>query len=191
MKKTNLILVSVVLFPSLVLSQTNELFQKFKKQYPDEPAVYLNRSEVLSILVEKDSLKVFSEKAEDLLILKEQAETFASRKVYGSLFNQVRDLSAKTMAWEKGRYKPMEVFDFKKNSDRDRGIFFDDSYNYSLNFSLVASQNRTQLRYVQDIKDVRFIGGFIFPTFVPQSQTSFTIKTSKGVELHHEVQNDP
>jgi len=173
------------------LSQTNELFQKFKQQYPDEPAVYLNRSEVLSILVEKDSLRVFSEKSEDLLILKEQAEALASRKVYGSSFSQVKNLSAKTLVWDKGRYKPMEVVDFKKNSERDRGIFFDDSYNYSFNFPAVAAQNRTLLNYTQDIKDVRFIGGFIFQTFIPQSQTSFTIKTLKGVELYHEVQNDP
>src|SRR5438874_290828 len=108
----------VAFLPAIAFSQTSELFQTYKRQYPDEPGIYLNRSEVLSILLEKDSLKVFSEVTEDLLVLKEQAEMFASKKVYGSHFNQVKNISAKTLVWDKNRYKSLEASDFKKNSDR-------------------------------------------------------------------------
>jgi transglutaminase-like putative cysteine protease len=145
----------------------------------------------LSILLEKDSLKVFTEVTEDLLVLKEQAEMFVNKKVYGSHFNQVKNIAAKTLVWDKNRYRSMDVSDFKKNSDRDKGIFFDDSYYYSFNFPSVASQNRTQLSYSEDIKDARFISGYIFPSYVPLGKVSYTIKTSKGVDLFYEVFNDP
>ena len=180
-----------IFIPGLTYSQTSELFQTYKNQYPDEPAIYLNRSETLSILLEKDSLKVFTEVNEDLLVLKEQAEMFVNKKVYGSHFNQVKNIAAKTLVWDKNRYKSMEVSEFKKNSDRDKGVFFDDSYNYSFNFPSVASQNRTQLSYSEEVKDVRFISGFVFPSYVPTGKVSYTIKTSKGVDLFYEVLNDP
>lgn len=180
-----------VFLPGFAFSQTNELFQSYKKQYPDEPAVYLNRSEVLSILIEKDTLRTFAELTEDLLMLKDQAEMFSGKKVYGSHFNQIKNIAAKTLVWDKSRYKSMEVSDFKKNSDRDHSIFYDDSYYYSFNFPSLALQNRTQLSYTEEIKDARFISGFVFPSYLPVGSVSYTIKAAKGVELYYEVINDP
>ncbi|HEY3402681.1 MAG TPA: transglutaminase-like domain-containing protein, partial [Ohtaekwangia sp.] len=99
-------------------------------------------------------------------------------------------IRAKTLIWDKNRYKEMNVSDFKKNSDRDRGIFYDDSYYYSFNFPAVASRNRTQLQYRENLKDARFIPGYVFSSYLPQGKSSFTIKTTKDVELFYEVLHD-
>lgn len=172
-------------------SQTNELYTKYKSLYPDEAAVYLERSELLTILLEKDTLRGFTEITEDLLILKDQAETFSGRKVYGSSFNNVRDLTANTLVWDKGKYKTLAVKDFTRNSERGQSIFFDDSYNIAFNFPAITAQCRTQLHYFHDMKDIRFMDGFVFATYIPQAKASFTIKAAKGVELYFNVRNDP
>ena len=112
-------------------------------------------------------------------------------RVYGSHFNQVKDIKAKTLVWDKSRFKEMAVSDFKKNNDRDAGIFYDDSYYYSFKYPSVASGNSTQLQYTSTVKDAKFIPGYIFASYLPQAKTSYTIKTSRQVELVYDVVNDP
>lgn len=171
--------------------QDADLWQDLKKQYPEEPAVFIDRSEVLNIFVEGDSLRIFSDISEDLMHLKEQTDLYSGRKVHGSHFSQVADIKAKTLVWDRNRYKEIGVSDFKKNSDRDRGIFYDDSYYYSFDFPSVASRNRTQLTYREIQKDPRFLSGFMFVSYLPQAQTRYTIRTTRDVELMHQVVNDP
>jgi len=173
------------------VAQNSDVYKTLKSKFPDDPAVFVERSELLSIFVKNDSLEIFTDISEDMLHLKEQADVFASGRVYGSHFNQVKDIKAKTLVWDKSRFKEMAVSDFKKNSDRDAGIFYDDSYYYSFKYPSVASGNRTQLQYRSLVKDSKFIPGYIFTSYLPQAKTSYTIKTTKQVELVYDVINDP
>ena len=190
MNKFISILVCALCADLALYGQGNQLWDDLKKQYPDEPAVFIDRSEVLNLSVEGDSLRAFSDVSEDIMHLKEQTEAYSGRKVYGSHFTQVADLKAKTLVWDKNRYHEIGVSDFKKNSDRDRGIFYDDSYYYTFDFPSVASRNRTQLAYRELQKDPRFLSGFVFVSYLPEARTSYTIKTTRDVELVYEVLND-
>lgn len=174
----------------LAHAQITDVYSYYKEKFPDEPAVYVERSEVLNLLVDGDSLRAFSDVTEDMLLLKEQADLFADKRVYGSHFTKVENLKAKTLVWDKNRYREMNVTSFKKNSDVDRGIFYDDSYYYSFSFPAAASRNRTHLEYRENLKDARFIPGYVFSSFLPQGKTSFTIKTTKDVDLYYEVLHD-
>ena len=190
----NIFLVSGMFSLSLAVTaqaQYSDLFNLYKAKFPDAPAVFVERSEQLNILIDGDSLIVYSDVLEDMLHLKSQTEVYSSGKVFGSHFSQVADLKAKTLIWEKNKFKDMPVKDFRKNSDRDAGIFYDDSYNYTFNFPSVTQGNRTQLQYRLKMKDVRFMPGYLFPTYLPQSKTRYTIRKSKGVDLVYEVINDP
>jgi transglutaminase-like putative cysteine protease len=192
MNKTHsLALVITLFFFQQGIAQSSDVFKTMKGKFPEDPAVFVERSEVLSILLKNDSLEIFTDITEDKLHLKEQSDVYASGRVYGSHFNQVKDIKAKTLIWDKSRFKEMAVSDFKKNSDRDDGIFYDDSYYYSFKYPSVASGNRTQLQYTSIVKDARFIPGYIFTTYLPQAKTTYTIKTSRQVELVYNIVNDP
>ena len=191
MKKISTLLCFASACLTVAYGQGTDLWQDLKERYPEEPAVFIDRSEVLNIFLEGDSLKVFSDVAEEIMHLKEQTDAYSGRKVHGSHFSQVADLKAKTLVWDKNRYRPVDVSDFKKNSDRDRGIFYDDSYYYTFDFPSVASRNRTQLAYREIQKDPRFLSGFVFVSYLPQAKTSYTVKTTRDVELVYEVLNDP
>src|SRR5688572_16680339 len=117
MNKT-LTLVLVLTFSILQrgIAQNSDVFKTMKGKFPEDPAVYVERSEVLSILLKNDSLEIFTDITEDKLHLKEQSDAYASGRVYGSHFNQVKDIKAKTLVWDKSRFKEMTVSDFKKNS---------------------------------------------------------------------------
>jgi transglutaminase-like putative cysteine protease len=185
------IFTSIICIVSVITANGQDnIFTNFKTKFPDEPAVFVERSEVMNIEVSGDSLKIYSDVFEDILHMKEQTESYASKRVYGSHFNQVENIKAKTLLWEKNRYKEMNVSEFRRNSDRASGIFFDDSYYYSFNFPSVATQNRTQLEYREVLKNPRFISGYIFPSYLSQGKSSFVIKTTKDVEIVYQVLHD-
>lgn len=190
----NICLACGFLLLSLVINvygQESDLFRVYKSKFPDAPAAFVERSEQLNILIKVDSLQIYSDVLEDILHLKPQTDVYSSGKVYGSHFSQVRDLKAKTLVWDRNKFKEMHVTDFKKNNDRDAGIFYDDSYNYSFSFPSVAQGNRTHLQYKLDLRDARFMPGYVFSSYIPQGKTTYTIKKAKGVDLVYEVINDP
>jgi hypothetical protein len=171
-------------------AQESDLLKLYKAKFPDAPAAFVERSEVLSIFIKNDSLEIFGDVTEDILHLKEQTDAYATGKVYGSHFNHVKDLKAKTLIWDKNRFKEMHVTEFNKKSDQSDGIFYDDSYNYSFNFPSVSLGNRTHLQYRTLVKDARFMPGYVFTSYIPQGKCSYAIKTTKEVELVYEVVND-
>jgi transglutaminase-like putative cysteine protease len=189
MRRIGFILVTC-LFPFLGFGQDTQEWQRLKEKYPGEPAVYMERSETLSIAVKGDSLSVYSDIFEDILYLKEQSEVFANRRVHGSHFTEVEDLKAKTLIWDRSRHKELSVSNFAKKFDTDDGVFYDDSYYYSVSFPAVAPRNRTQLQYRNAYKDARFIPGFIFASYMPQEKSVYTIKTTGDIELMYDVLND-
>jgi transglutaminase-like putative cysteine protease len=188
--KKNALTFCLILCACCLYAQQEDLYTKFKQKFPDDPAVFVERSEVMNISVDGDSLRVYADVFEDVIHLKEQSDVFASKRVYGSHFNSVENLRAKTLLWEKNRYKELNVSDFRRSSERGQGIFYDDSYFYTFNFPSVASKNRTQLQYRESLKDPRFISGYIFQSYLPQGRVSFSIKTTKDVDLQFHVLND-
>jgi hypothetical protein len=172
------------------IAQGSEIWRKLHQQFPGEPAVYVERSEVLNLVLEGDSIRAWSDLTQDMLHLKDQGSIFSDKKIYGSSFSEVADLKAKTLVWDKSRYKEMVVTNFKKNDNRADGIFYDDSYYYSFNFPSVASQSRTQLQYRENIKNPRFVSGFIVQSNLPHALAQFTIRVSKGIEISYKVIND-
>jgi hypothetical protein len=168
----------------------SDVWKTLHEKFPGEPAVYVERSEVLNIILDGDSVTAWNELTQDMLHLKDQSEMFTDKRIYGSSFTEIADIKAKTLVWDKSRYKEMSVTSFKKNDSRGDGIFYDDSYYYSFNFPSIASQNRTQLQYRENIKDIRFIGGYMMQSTIPHALSSFTIRTSKGIEISYKVLND-
>ena len=98
MNKTHLLaLVIALCFVQQGIAQNSDVFKTMKSKFPEDAAVFVERSEVLSILLKNDSLEIFSDFTEDKLHLKEQSDVYAAGRVYGSHFNQVKDIKAKTL----------------------------------------------------------------------------------------------
>lgn len=184
-------IISLLLLISLAgFGQSTDVWTLMNGKFSGEPAVFIDRSEILNVEVIGDSLKAYTEVLEDILYMKDQADMFSSKRVYGSYFNQVSNLKAKTLIWNKDKYKELPVSDYKKNSERSSGIFYDDSYYYSFNLPSLAARNRSKLQYREDLKDPRFISGYVFSSYIPQATVTYTIKASKDVEIFYEVLND-
>lgn len=185
------ILSVIFLWGYAALGQSGQVSEEIKKRFPDESVVFLERSATLNFSLEGDSLKAHTDIYEDLLHLKNQTDGYTNRKVYGSSFTKVDNLRAKTLVWEKNRYREVPVTGWTKSSKPGDHVFYDDSYYYTFNYPSVASGNRTQLEYREFHKDIRLLSGFLFTTYAPQVKSKFTIKAPREVDLQFEVLNDP
>ncbi len=171
-------------------SQGSDVWKKLQQKFEGEPAVYVERSEVLNIVLDGDSVKAWTESTQDILHLKDQTGAYSSKRIYGSSLTEIADIRAKTLVWDKNRYREMNVSSFKKNDSRSEGVFYDDSYYYSFDFPSVSSQNRTLLQYRENIKDIRFISGYLMQSNLPHGTSSYTIRVSKGIDISFKVLND-
>lgn len=191
MNRNKLLFLLALCFSQSAFSQKEDIFLVYKQKYPDEPAVFVSRQETMNLSVVNDSLKVYSDVSEEMIHLREQTESLGKKRVYGSHFSRVENIRARTLLWDKSRYRQMEVSEFKRNSDQGEGIFYDDSYYYSVNFPSVGLRNRTQLEYREVVKEPRFISGFVFNSYLPVGTATYTVKAAKGINIRYEVVNDP
>jgi transglutaminase-like putative cysteine protease len=166
-------------------------FESLVARYPDQASVYLERSETLNISISGDSLRASSDIYEESVMLKDMAEFYSSKKIYGSHFVGVENIRAKTLVPDKKRFNEIEVTEIKKNHDSGDGIFYDDSYYYSFDFPALRAGCRTQLSFREVVTDVRFISGYFFSSYQPVAKSVYTVKTSKGIDLFYKVVNDP
>src|SRR5882762_2838116 len=98
----------IFLFCSMgVCGQSSDFFQKLKAAYPDDMGVFLERSKSMTLLVKEDSLYSSATVSETLLFLKDQAHRSADWRVYGSYFDEIEDMEAKTRFLENGHYKEL------------------------------------------------------------------------------------
>ena len=193
MRMFNVKLFAVTVMAVIVASangQGSDIYKNLSQKFPGEPAVYVERSEVLNLVLDGDSIKAWNDLTQDMLHLKDQTNLFSGKKIYGSSFTEIQNIKAKTLVWEKSRYKEMNVTNFKKNDSQASGIFFDDSYYYSFDFPSVSSQSRTLLQYRENIKDIKFISGYYMQGTMPHALSQYTIKASKGIEISYKVIND-
>jgi hypothetical protein len=140
MKQT---LILLLFWAQLSYGQGSDVWKTVHEKFPGEPAVYVERSEVLNLVLEADTIRAWSDYSQDMLHLKEQSDIFSDRRIYGSSFKEIADIRAKTLVWENSRYKERSVTNFKKNDNRSDGVFYDDSYYYSFDFPAVTTQSRT------------------------------------------------
>lgn len=176
--------------PVVGWSQGSDVWNKMREKFPTEAAVYVERSELLNLVLEGDSIKAWNELTQDILLLKDFAGSAPDRRIYGHGFCEISDVKAKTLVWDKNRYREMNVSGFKKNDSQSDGVFYDDSYYISFNFPAIAAQNRTLLQYKESFRDVRFITGYLMQGNLPHAVSTYTIKASKGINLAYKILND-
>jgi transglutaminase-like putative cysteine protease len=188
MRYVMLFIASLLLTPSL--SAQSKLFQEMKRKYPTEAWVYTERSKVLTISVQQDSLISSAVIKESILDLKDQ-QTSGTWRVFGSDYHEIKDLQAKATVTDMGRTKEIVLPSSPKRHEDNTSIFFDDSYFYQISFPVRKEGNIESWSYKEIYRDPKFLPSFYFYGYLPLDESFFVIKVSKGVDLAWEVYNDP
>ncbi len=161
-----------------------EELAKYKELYPEEVAIYLNKSEKVEIKVVGDSLAISVYHTEEILHLKESSNYLSKDKIYSSHFSKVSDISAKTLIPGKKKYQEVEVTEFKETNSTESFVFYDDSKFIEFVFPSVQVGAKTILTYKETLTDPHFLGSHFFQSFIPIENTSFTVLADKTVKMN-------
>ena len=94
-------ILSFALFVSLYSYGQPVLWSELKKKYPDESAIFLTREKIITLEVEGDSLLATATMDEKVLFLKDRPDDTNDMRIFGSHFQEIEDIQAKTLVWEK------------------------------------------------------------------------------------------
>jgi Transglutaminase-like superfamily len=166
------------------------IWKEMKEKFPDESAVFISRDKVITLEVEGDSLQASAVINETILFLKDRPDDANDMRIFGSHFQEVQNLQAKTLVWEKSRYKDIPLSGLTRQREDDNDIFYDDSYFYQMSFPAAHAGNQATWSFTERYRDVRFLPSFYFQDYLPQAKGSFVIRAPHGVEIKWHILND-
>ena len=111
-------------------------------------------------------------------------------RIFGSHFQEIEDIQAKTLVWEKSKYKDLPLAELTRKREDDNSVFYDDSYFYHLSFPSAHAGNQAVWKYKERFRDPRFLPSFTFQDYLPQVKGSMILRTPVGVEINWHILND-
>lgn len=186
------ILTSILLVQVLVAwCQPTEDYATFKAKYPDQPAVYSQRSEEVEIQNStKDGLGIKVKDNDHLLILADDALPFASGVEYFSASYNIEKLRAYTMVPAGKKYRTMEVKDYTKTSEMSSDIFFDDQQAFKYTYPAVCKGailvEETTYKATKPENPISFYFGVRLPT----AAVGLTVTFPESVKISYKMFGD-
>lgn len=168
---------------SLNFVQAQSQFEALKQEFPDQKAVYIERSRTIELRVEDGQIQgeVYTHK--NRMVLNEKGSVYNEETVDYSGFSPLKSISAETLVPHKSRYKKIPVKEFKEKAVFDGNIFHDDSKELQFYFAGLVPGAIAQMEYVHEVKEPRFLQGHYFISALPVKESKFTIRTTKDIGL--------
>ncbi|HEU4471471.1 MAG TPA: transglutaminase-like domain-containing protein [Flavisolibacter sp.] len=156
----------------------------WKKQFPDEEAVYTRLSCHVNIKREGDKLVATSDYAEDLVFLSDNSVKLMSKGyIYHSGFSELRKWDAYTQQPEEK--KKFKVANASTASNRDDYIFFDDSKYTSFDYTGGMVGGTRHLDYQLFHKDICLLFPYYFERYFPVAEAELNITFPSDVKLKY------
>ena len=186
----NITVALLVLLPSILTSQTLDV-EKWKTKYPDEHVIILDRLEHLTIDYDNDEFKIIKEATETKAYLSQDQLWRAEEEIYFDEFSEIKQIEAVTkIPNKKGKLQSIEVDKIDTKDVMDAGIFFGGRKKKSFTFPGVQQGAITEVSYVEELHEPRFLGGFYFIDNIPVQNASYSISFPKSVEIGYYIPDD-
>lgn len=132
-------------------------FKLLKEKYPDYPIVSLLHKLEVTILPDKNDIPVMHIKEVSVeMIMSENGTDLSASKEYFNSQTKVKKLKAYSLVPVNNKYKKIPVSDFRKSSEFDDNMFYDDTYCYSFNFPATAKGVKRYTYYETDVTNPYF-----------------------------------
>ncbi|MFD2726541.1 DUF3857 domain-containing protein [Hyunsoonleella rubra] len=173
----------ILMFIGLITwGQESEEFKRYKDLYPNANAVTLNKETKVTITLDADDVNITQEFIEEDLYLDEGASRNSKRSLHFSSFFELEDVEASSFVFSDGKYREMEVKEFKEKDEMDQS-FYDDSKSLNFIFPNLQKGSKSRLKYSENVKNPRFLSPFYFGDFSPIVNNKITIVADKNINL--------
>lgn len=163
-------------------SQESEEFNHYKKLYPNTNSVRLNQNTTITIKLENENINITQEFLEEDLYLNEGANYNSKQALSFSSFFELDKVEASSFTYTDGKYKEVEVKEFKEKDEIDQS-FYDDTKSLNFIFPNLKKGSKSRLKYSENVKNPRFLSPFYFGDFSPIAKNKVTIIAHKDINL--------
>ncbi len=171
---------------------TNE-FEKYKKLYLEENAVFIKHIDRVKISLTKDKInpiKIEATNTEELLLLNDNAAYFANRVLTSSVYAMLKDFDVYSLNADGNKYKKVKVKDIITGQSSDGMIFYDSVVEKRIYFSDVKKGTKTYINQTIDYPEPRMLRPYFFQTFAPAQEMALEIEVPKGMNIKWKIFND-
>lgn len=181
----------IVLNVFSLYSQEEPSVDEIVKLFPDEKAVYTNKSEHIVIETKKNHYSVKTEIVEDIIYLSERASSYARNAMYFGSFTDIKDVEAYSLIPKKkpGKYSKSKVTYFETKDAQSSGIFFDDQKKITFDFEGIERGTKSHLSYTEIHKDPKLLGRNFFVYGLAALKSEITVSFPDNVEIGYQVFN--
>lgn len=177
------IFISILLALSLnSFAQESNEYNLYKKLYPNSNSVRLNQHTIVTIKLEAGNINITQNFLEEDLYLDESANNNSKKALSFSSFFELDKVEASSFTYSDGKYKEIEVTDFKEKDEIDQS-FYDDTKSLNFIFPNLKKGSKSILKYTENVKNPRFLRSFYFGDFSPIINNKVTIITDKDINL--------
>lgn len=164
------------------LAQESSEFNLYKNLYPNSNSVRLNQKTTVTISLNANDLNITQEFLEEDLYLDESANYNSKKALYFSSFFELEKVEAASFSYVDGKYKEIEVTDFKEKDEFNQS-FYDDSKSLNFIFPNLKKGSKSILKYKENVKNPRFLSPFYFGDLYPIVNNKVTIITDKNIDI--------
>jgi transglutaminase-like putative cysteine protease len=178
----------LILSPAIIKSQSLEQVQQV---FPDKLAVFSNINRAVEIGYKKDVLYAENNEVSEMMIFNDNANgLYNKHKVFHSSFNELKKVEAYTAVPEGNSARKIKVTDFKTQSSRSDGVFYDDHKETSFDYPRIMKGSICHVETAHYNKDIRFLSPFYFSSHLPTYNANFTITYPADVDVRYIIKND-
>lgn len=160
-----------------------------RKAFPNNDAIFLDKSEHLNIELVNGELKLSTKVDEKIYFVTDRAEVYRKYSIYHSFFSEVGNIDASIQNNVDGKYKEMKVDKFTTEDNVSANVFYDDLKEVNFSFPGVGAGSVGHIAYTETLKDPHFITPFYFVSYMPVMNEEFTVTCPASVKLNYKLFN--
>ncbi|MCC7223585.1 MAG: DUF3857 domain-containing protein [Chitinophagales bacterium] len=162
-----------------------------RRQYPDDYAAYLLRSEHLRIDYSNKVWDITKDITEEMVCLHPLGQVYGSRSLVYSGFEQLSDIEAQTFVpikkGNKMRYDTYRVEHIEDKNVMAGGIFYSDYKEKEFVFPAFTPGATAQLQYRETTQEPHLLTPFFFASNAPTLRAEFSVTVPPQVKISYKL----
>jgi hypothetical protein len=182
-KKSNKIILFLLIFQNIGFGQENELIKNISKKYNEENSVLIQENTNIRIFMKNNTPKVKVEEYQEEMILKDMFSMDDKEEVYFSSFRNLVEIEASTKVPNGSKFKEIKVKEFKTRDDLDDEIFSNDIKITTVHFPQLTKGAIKCHKTVFEYQYAEFFGREAIQRSIPIELKEITIEIDQDIDV--------
>lgn len=174
-----------------LISNAQNSFEDYKKQYPDFNEVVILDYQGYDISIENKKIKIIQNTSFESMILSENGIHNNKESFTYSELVKLLDYEAYSLVNVKGKEKKIKVTQTSEKNSSSSSVFFDDIKERQLVFPNLETGSKKVYHYKREFIDPFLLHKYMFIGGFPIKNATFEVKTDKNINIGYKIFNDP